>query len=91
MQLPTRWHVVVEPVDLRCGMDRLLVWVQHSGGSVSGPVGYVFRNRAGTRIKALMVDPTGVWLSVRRLHAVRRHPNLPLRRHPDLRTSGSLV
>lgn len=71
MQLPTRWHVVVEPVDLRCGMDRLLVWVQHSGGSVSGSVGYVFRNRAGTRIKLLMVDPTGVWLSVRRLHAGR--------------------
>lgn len=71
MQLPSQWFLAVSPIDLRCGMDRLLVWVQHSGGAVTGSVGYVFRNRAGSRIKLLMIDPTGVWLSVRRLHAGR--------------------
>jgi transposase len=71
MQLPTRWYLAVAPIDLRCGMDRLLVWIKASAGEVSGSVGYGFRNRAGTRLKLLMIDPHGVWLSVRRLHAGR--------------------
>ena len=65
--------LVQASVDLRCGMDRLLVWVQRSGGVASGSVGYVFRNRAGSRIKLLLIDGTGVWLCVRRLHAGRFH------------------
>jgi transposase len=73
MRLPSQWFLAVEPIDLRCGMDRLLVWVQRSGGVVSGSVGYVFRNRAGSRIKLLLIDGTGVWLCVRRLHAGRFH------------------
>lgn len=73
MRTPSAWYVAVDPIDLRCGMDRLLVWVQHSQGAVSGSAGYVFRNRAGTRIKMLLVDATGVWLCVRRLHAGRFH------------------
>ena len=32
MRLPSQWFLAVEPIDLRCGMDRLLVWVQRSGG-----------------------------------------------------------
>jgi hypothetical protein len=28
MRLPSQWFLVVEAIDLRCGMDRLLVWVQ---------------------------------------------------------------
>jgi transposase len=73
MRLPSQWFLAVEPIDLRCGMDRLLVWVQLSGGSASTSVGYVFRNRAGSRIKLLLIDGTGVWLCVRRLHAGRFH------------------
>jgi transposase len=73
MRLPSQWFLAVEPIDLRCGMDRLLVWVQRSGGLASGSVGYVFRNRAGSRIKLLLIDGTGVWLCVRRLHAGRFH------------------
>ena len=73
MRLPSQWFLAVEPIDLRCGMDRLLVWVQRSGGVASCSVGYVFRNRAGSRIKLLLIDGTGVWLCVRRLHAGRFH------------------
>ena len=39
MRLPSQWFLAVEPIDLRCGMDRLLVWVQRSGGAASGSVG----------------------------------------------------
>ena len=73
MQRPSTWCVAVAPIDLRCGMDRLLVWVQQTQGAVSGSVGYVFRNRAGSRIKLLLIDATGVWLCVRRLHAGHFH------------------
>ena len=59
-------------MDLRCGMDRLLVAVRtmldcdaFDGGA------FVFRNRSGSRIKVLVVDATGVWLCVRRLHEGR--------------------
>lgn len=65
---PRGWWLVTEPVDLRCGMDRLLVHVQQTlardpfdGGA------YVFRNRAATRIKVLCCDAHGTWLAVRRL------------------------
>lgn len=70
MRLPTRWWLACEPIDLRCGIDRLLVTVQSvfEGDAFDGSA-YVFRNRAGSRIKLLMGDATGVWLCVRRLHA----------------------
>lgn len=32
---------------------------------------WVFRNRAGTRLKVVCVDGNGVWLCVRRLHRGR--------------------
>ena len=66
---PTNWWLALAPIDLRCGMDRLLVAVRATldrdafdGGA------FVFCNRARTRIKMLVVDATGVWLCVRRLH-----------------------
>lgn len=69
MLMPAQWWIAVEPIDLRCGMDRLLVAVRakldrdaFDGGA------FVFCNRARTRIKVLVVDTTGVWLCVRRLH-----------------------
>lgn len=69
MLSPTGWWLVTAPVDLRGGMDRL--WLHVRGHLQQDPVhggAYVFRNRAGTRIKVLHVDPHGVWLAVRRLH-----------------------
>ena len=72
MLSPTGWWLLLEPVDLRCGMDRLLVAVQDTLGRESCDGGaYVFRNRSATRIKVLCADAQGVWLSTRRLHAGR--------------------
>jgi transposase len=73
MRLPSRWFLAVDPIALCCGMDRLLAWVQRSASSASGYVGYVIRNRAGSRIKLLLLDVAGVWLSVHRLHTGRLH------------------
>jgi len=65
----TGWWVATMPVDLRCGIDRLLVLVGSVLGRDARDGGaYVFRNRAGTRLKVLCVDGQGVWLCVRRLH-----------------------
>ncbi|HET8940623.1 MAG TPA: IS66 family insertion sequence element accessory protein TnpB [Rudaea sp.] len=70
----TGWWLAVAPVDLRCGMDRLLVTVgEVLGQDVRAGGAFVFRNRAGTRIKVLCVDAHGVWLSTRRLHQGRFH------------------
>jgi transposase len=71
MLTPTGWYLATAPVDLRCGIDRLLVLVQSlSGNAVPGDA-YVFRNRSGTRIKVLVADATGVWLCTRRLNSGR--------------------
>ncbi len=69
MLSPTGGWLAVGPIDLRCGIDRLLVKVQAELGRDARDGGaYVFCNRAGTRMKVLCVDAQGVWLSVRRLH-----------------------
>lgn len=74
MLTPTGWWLAVVPVDLRCGIDRLLVSVADVLGQAPTAGGaFVFRNRAGTRIKVLCVDAQGVWLCVRRLHEGRFH------------------
>ena len=57
------------PIDLRCGMDRLLVLIRDQikrdgfGGGA-----FIFRNRTGNRMKVLCADAQGVWLCTRRLH-----------------------
>lgn len=71
MLSPTGWCLAQAPVDLRCGMDRLLLQVQALGGDPFAGGAWVFRNRSGTRIKLLCVDAQGVWLAVRRLHTGR--------------------
>lgn len=72
MLSPTGWWLAVAPVDLRCGIDRLLVLVQSVLGRDGFDGGaYVFRNRSGTRIKVVCCDGQGVWLCVRRLHRGR--------------------
>lgn len=66
---PTGWWLAVSPIDLRAGIDRLLGLIgQEFGRDLRDGAAYVFRNRAGTRIKLLCVDAQGVWLCVRRLH-----------------------
>ena len=71
MLSPSGWWVAQAPVDLRCGMDRLLLQVQTLGGDPFAGGAWVFRNRSGTRVKLLCVDAQGVWLAVRRLHEGR--------------------
>jgi transposase len=63
------WWLVSDAIDFRCGIDRLLVQVREVLGRdpLDGSA-YVFRNRNTTRIKVLVVDAHGVWLSARRLH-----------------------
>lgn len=69
MLSPAGWWLAVAPVDLRCGIDRLLVKIgAELGRDPRDGSAYVFRNRAGTRIKVLCMDAQGVWLCVRRLH-----------------------
>jgi transposase len=69
---PARLWLVQEPVDMRCGMDRLSALVNHAvGQNVCDGTAYVFRNRAGQRLKVLVFDGTGVWLCARRLHRGR--------------------
>lgn len=72
MLSPTGWWLAVAAIDLRCGIDRLLLAVQTTLGRDAFDGGaFVFRNRSGTRIKVLVVDATGVWLCVRRLNEGR--------------------
>jgi len=61
--------VVVEPVDMRLGIDGLSQRIQATlGRSPCDGSAYAFRNRRGTRLKRLVWDGTGVWLCQRRLH-----------------------
>lgn len=69
---PTGIWLAVDPIDLRCGIDRLVVLVQSVfGRDAFDGTAFVFRNRAGSRIKVLVGDAHGVWLCVRRLQEGR--------------------
>ena len=66
---PARIWLAVEPVDLRRGIDGLSSIVQQAlGHSPGAGSAFVFRNRAGNRLKLLLWDGNGVWLCQRRLH-----------------------
>lgn len=69
---PEQVFLVVEPVDIRRGIDGLSILLQESlGKAPTDGSAYAFRNRTGNRIKLLVWDGTGVWLCVRRLHKGR--------------------
>ena len=66
---PDQIWLVVEPVDMRGGMESLSQRVQNLlGRSPCEGSAYAFRNRRGSRLKLLIWDGTGVWLCQRRLH-----------------------
>lgn len=72
MQLPATLLLVIEPVDMRLGIDGLSSKIQLAlQQSPCDGTAYVFRNRASNRIKLLCWDGTGVWLAQRRLHRGR--------------------
>ena len=60
--------VAVEPADFRCGIDGLarLCRARLAEDPFSGVL-FVFRNRKGTAIKALVYDGQGFWLLYKRL------------------------
>jgi transposase len=60
---------IVEPVDLRHGIDGLSQWIQSSlSKSPCDGTAWAFANRAKTRMKLVIWDGTGVWCCQRRLH-----------------------
>lgn len=65
--------LAVEPVDMRCGMDRLMARVIEVFGASHPYHAYLFANRRRTRLKVLVCDSFGVWLAVRRLHQGSLH------------------
>lgn len=61
--------LVLEPVDMRLGINGLSLRIQQAlGRSPCDGSTYLFRNRSGTRLKLLQWDGDGVWLAQRRLH-----------------------
>lgn len=61
-------YVATQPVDLRCGIDKLagVVTVQFRKG-VRDDAMFVFVNRSRTRLRILFYDRTGAWLLHKRL------------------------
>lgn len=69
MATPQHVWLVVEPIDMRSGIDGLSLRVQSSlGRSPCDGSAFAFRNRRNNRLKLLIWDGTGVWLCQRRLH-----------------------
>ena len=65
----TEVWLVVEPLDMRTGIDGLSLRIQNTlGRSPCDGTAYAFRNRQQNRMKLLIWDGTGVWLCQRRLH-----------------------
>lgn len=66
---PDRIWLAVETVDMRSGIDGLSASIQASlGRTPCDGTAYAFTNRRRNRLKLLVWDSTGVWLSQRRLH-----------------------
>lgn len=70
IRIEAMW-LATEPVDMRCGADRLLARVVQVFGAAQANHGYLFANARGTRIKLIVHDGFGVWCAARRLNAGR--------------------
>lgn len=69
MPTAAQFWLVVEPIDMRAGIDGLSQRIQDSlGRTPCDGNAYAFRNRRQNRLKLLIWDGTGVWLCQRRLH-----------------------
>jgi transposase len=56
------------PLDMRAGPDTVLMRVVHVFGAAQPHHAYVFANRRCNRLKVLVHDGLGIWLSARRLN-----------------------
>jgi transposase len=70
IRIDTMW-LATEPVDMRCGIDRLLAAVVQVFGAAQAHHGYLFANARGTRIKLIVHDGFGIWCAARRLNQGR--------------------
>ncbi len=71
--VPAKIFVAVAPVHLRRSLDGLCALIQHGLAlNLFDGAWYVFRNKAGTRLKLVVFDGTGFWLCYRRLGRGRR-------------------
>lgn len=70
IRIEAMW-LAVEPVDLRCGAERLLARVVQVFGAARSHHGYLFANARRTRIKLVVHDGFGLWCAVRRLNQGR--------------------
>ena len=62
IETPTQIWIAVAPVDMRRGLDGLSMIVQQSlGHSPCAGSAFIFRNRAGNRLRLLLWDGNGVW------------------------------
>lgn len=69
---PSQIWIAVTPVDMRRGLDGLSSIVQQSlGRAPCAGSAFIFRNRAGNRLRLLLWDGNGVWCCQRRLHQGR--------------------
>jgi transposase len=69
MPTPHQVWLVVEPIDMRIGIDGLSQKIQNTlGRTPCDGSAYAFRNKRQHRLKLLIWDGTGVWLCQRRLH-----------------------
>ena len=87
---PERIWLAVEAVDMRLGIDGLSARIQASlGRSPCDGTAYAFTNRRRSRLKLLIWDGTGVWLSQRRLHRGYSPGRAPATRFlPSLQRNG---
>ena len=60
-----------EPLDMRAGTDTALARVVKVFGAARPHHAYLFANKSGTRMKVLVYDGLGIWLTARRLNRGR--------------------
>jgi len=60
--------LAVDPLDMRAGGETILARVVQVCGTAQPQHTYCFANRRASRLKVLVHDDIGVWLSARRLH-----------------------
>ena len=66
--IDTLW-LVVEPTDMRLGIEGLTARLQNRlGATPCDGSAFAFSNRRRNRLKLIVWDGTGVWLCQRRLH-----------------------
>jgi len=68
-----QWYLAVEPIDMRCGMDRLLMRIIAVYGAAEPHTAYAFANARASRMKVLVHDGFGLWMCSRRLHSGSLH------------------